>query len=118
MDQSRLAHRWGEVRVGSEMKPSRMKAEASLHFASSKTCDAESSTIKILPHPSPFQGKFQDGCPQRSANMRAPLAPIQASTSKPATQRSSGLEVNAKSLESFRSNWGQVICVVAARRTG
>ncbi len=65
-------------------QPSSTKAEANLHFASSETCNAESPTIKILPHPSPFQGKFQDGCPQRSADMRAPLAPIQACTSKPA----------------------------------
>src|ERR1700677_5068429 len=98
--------------------PSSRKTEASLHFTSSETCDAESSTIKILPHPSPFQRKFQDGCPQRSADMRAPLAPIQARTRKPASQRASRLEVNAKSLKRLRSGLCQVVGIVAFRRTG
>ena len=88
------------------------KAESSQHFASSKTGNGKRSNVEILPHPFPFQRDFQDGCPQRPANMRTPLTPIQACVGEAPTEHPSFFDVYSKSRKRPDSISSKIVGVV------
>ena len=91
-----------------------MKSESSQHFASSSTCDAQGSAVEILDHPLSFQRYFQESCSQCAADMRPPLAPIEASAREAAAQRTNYFYVDAKRLERPGPSRGEVVCTLAS----
>src|SRR5580704_14651462 len=95
-----------------------MNAESRQHLAAPKACDVKGPAVQILDHPFSFQRDFQEGGPQRPADMRSPLAPIQACAREPATQRTSCRDVDAKSLKRLPSPDGEVVRVVVVVRKG
>src|SRR5580692_1386675 len=98
--------------------PLELKAKSVQHFAAAEICHPQSSAIEILNHPFPFQSDFQDGCTQRSANMRSPLAPVHASVSKPPPQPADLLEVNAKTFKRFRPGQRKFVPTLNTLHTG
>ncbi len=80
-----------------------MKAKSSQRFATPKTCDAQGSAVEILDHPFSFQRDSQKGGPQRPADMRPSLTPIQACTGESAAQHPRRLDINTKRLKRLRS---------------
>ena len=95
------------TRAQSDMKP-----ESSQHFASPKTCDAQGSAVEILDDPSSFQRDFQQGRPQRPADVRPSLTPIQAGARESAAQSPSRLDVDAQGLKRLRPIRAEIVGIV------
>jgi len=95
-------------------RSSNPKAESSQQFPSPKPCDPQGSTVEVLDQPFFGQRDFQEGCPQCPADMRPPLAPVEACARESAAQRPYRLEINTEGLKRIRSIPSQVVCVVAS----
>src|SRR5271169_521671 len=100
------------------LKRSNMNAQAHQDLSAPVVCDAQCTAVEFLDHPFSLQRDFQQGRPERTANMRPSLAPIEASACEPAPQRPRGLNVDAKGLKSLLSRRSEAVRVTAALRTG
>ena len=96
---------------------SNLQSESIQHFASPQTREGQGPTVEILDYPFSFHRDVQKSCPQRAADVRPPLTPIQACAREPAAQGSSCLEVDAKGLKCLRSLSGDVVCAGSSLRT-
>ncbi len=82
-------------------------AKASQHFAPADSRDRERSAIEILDQPFAFQRDAQQGRADRAADVRPPLAPVDAGKRKAAPQLAGGFDIDAQRRESFCSFWAR-----------
>ena len=95
----------------------KVQAKPGRQLAPSVLRDIQSPAVEILCHPFFLEGEFQQSCPQRTADVRPALAPIQARAREAATQFSSRLNIDAQSLKRVRAIRGEIVPVVSMSRT-
>jgi len=86
--------------------------EEFLEFTLSLGGDREGAVVEVLANPVAAQRELQPGGTQRTAQMRAPFAPVQAGAGETAAGRAQGIDVDAQGFEGDGTFGGQGVVAV------
>jgi hypothetical protein len=72
------------------------QAEAIRHLAPAESGDGKSPAVEVLRHPFLFECDLQQSCSESAADMRPPLAPVQAGACEASAKGAGCLNINAQ----------------------